>query len=132
MELVCIPPGLVHEFYPKVAPMLRAAIRKTDLARASDLDDQILRGEGLLWLAIEGQTIEAAATTTILETDRHSVCLVTACAGDDMPQWLPLFRQIEDWARFEGCKRVRIIGRRGWLRALDGYSEKYAIIEKAL
>jgi len=39
--------------------------------------------------------------------------------------------QIEPYAR-EGCKRVRIYGRKGWLHVLDGYEEKHIIMDKEL
>ena len=35
-------------------------------------------------------------------------------------------------ARREGCARVRIYGRKGWLRVLDGYAQKYVIMDKEL
>lgn len=41
-----------------------------------------------------------------------------------MKRWLPLIDQIEIYARAEGCRRVRIFGRKGWLRALEGFEQK--------
>jgi hypothetical protein len=38
--------------------------------------------------------------------------------------------QTEAHTRAEGCKRVRIFGRKGWLHVLDGYEEKHIIIGK--
>ena len=49
-----------------------------------------------------------------------------------MPRWLPLIAEIENYARTEGCTRVRIYGRKGWLRALDGYEAKHIIMDKEL
>src|SRR5688572_5602081 len=34
-----------------------------------------------------------------------------------------LYDHIERWARDIGCSRMRIMGRRGWLRALEGYRQ---------
>jgi hypothetical protein len=36
----------------------------------------------------------------------------------------------EDYTRNDDCARVRIYGRKGWLRVLDGYKEKYTIMDK--
>lgn len=132
MDLVCIPPGLAHETWPKVAPVLKAAMLKTNLSHSADLEEQVLRGDGLIWLAIENSEIQAVATTILQKTDTNLVCVITACAGHGLPQWLPLLRQIEDWARFEGAACVRIYGRRGWVRALPDYRETNIVIEKAL
>jgi hypothetical protein len=45
---------------------------------------------------------------------------------------LPLIAGIEDYAKAEGCRCVRIIGRRGWARVLPGYEQTFAIIDKRL
>ena len=49
-----------------------------------------------------------------------------------MKRWLPLIEKIENYARDEGCTRVRIFGRKGWLRVLDGYEAKHIIMDKEL
>ena len=74
--------------------------------------------------------IEAAASTSLQQTDAGKVCVITACAGARMSRWLPLIEKIEAYAKNEGCKCVRIFGRKGWLRLLDGYRQRYAIIDK--
>jgi hypothetical protein len=50
----------------------------------------------------------------------------------DITHRLSRIRQIETSARAEGCKRVRIYGRKGWLHVLDGFEEKHIIMDKAL
>jgi len=86
----------------------------------------------LLWIAWNGAAIEAAASTSLQQTDAGRICVITACAGMDMARWLPLIRGIEAYAEQEGCRCVRIFGRRGWSRVLDGYEQTYAIIDKRL
>jgi hypothetical protein len=49
-----------------------------------------------------------------------------------MQQWLPLIAGIEKYAKAEGCKALRIFGREGWLRALDGYQKRAIVIDKEL
>jgi hypothetical protein len=44
--------------------------------------------------------------------------LKPACGGSDMKRWLPLIDQIETYARAEGCRRVSIFGRKGWLHVI--------------
>ncbi len=43
-----------------------------------------------------------------------------------------LYECIEQWAREIGCTRMRIVGRKGWLRALKGFQVKDVILEKEL
>jgi hypothetical protein len=47
-----------------------------------------------------------------------------------MKRWLPLIDGIETYARAEGCTRVRIFGRKGWL--LHGFEERHIIMDKEL
>ena len=135
-ELVCVDPKQVHEIWPHVAPLLRRAIAGTGLSAFADIERDILRGNALPWLALSDErgaaAIEAAASTTLQQTDNGKVCIITACAGANMARWLPLINHIEAHAKEEGCRCVRIFGRKGWLRVLEGYEEKHVIMDKEL
>jgi hypothetical protein len=131
-ELVCVDPKRVGEFWPHVGPLLKAACRRTELNAFADIEADILAGRSLLWLAWNGRTIEAVAATILISTEIGKVCIITACGGHEMTGWLPLIGGIEDHARAEGCSRIRIFGRKGWLRALDGFEEKHIIMDKEL
>lgn len=129
-ELVCVDPARVHEIWSHVSPLLKAACYRTQLNAFADIEADILSGRSLLWLAWNGRTIESAAATVLINSEIGKVCIITACGGSDMKRWLPLIEQIETYARGEGCKRVRIYGRKGWLHVLDGYEETHIIMDK--
>lgn len=131
-QLVCIDPDNVRSIWPLTAPLLRRAIVKTGLAEFATIERDILVGASLLWVAWNGSVIEAAASTSLQQTDAGKVCIITACAGTGMKRWLPLIRGIEAYAQAEGCRCVRIFGRKGWARALEGYEETHAVIDKRL
>lgn len=128
--LICVAPTKVHEFWPHIAKLLREACRRTTLNAFGDIAADVLSGRSLLWFAWNGNAIEAAATTVLINSDIGKVCIITACGGSGMKRWLPLLDGIEAYARDEGCTRVRIYGRKGWLRVLDGYREKHVIMDK--
>lgn len=132
MELVCVDPTKAAEIWPHVEPLLRAAINRTGLSLFSDLQRDILNGNALIWLAWNGESIEAAAATALHPTEAGLVCSVLACGGSDMKRWLPLLETIETYAKAEGCARSRIVGREGWQRVLDGYRETHVILTKEL
>src|SRR4051794_23059182 len=121
VDLVCVDPKRVREIWPQVGPLLQAACRRTNLNAFADLEADILSGRSLVWLAWTGSAVKAAAATILINSEIGKVCIITACAGSDMKRWLPLIDRIESYASDEGCKRVRIYGRKGWLRALDGF-----------
>jgi hypothetical protein len=136
VELVCADPKRVHEIWPIVAPLLRQATARTGLSAFADIERDVLAGDALLWIAVSGEgsrlAIDAAASTRLQQTDAGKVCVITACAGNDMSRWLPLIAGIENYARDEGCSCVRIFGRKGWLRALEGYRERHIVLDKEL
>jgi hypothetical protein len=131
-ELVCVDPARVHEIWPHVSPLLKAACYRTKLNAFADIEADILAGRSLAWIAWDGRTVESAAATVLINSEIGKVCVITACGGSDMKRWLPLIDQIETYARDEGCTRVRIYGRKGWLHVLDGYEEKHIIMDKEL
>ena len=131
-ELVSVHPGLVHEIWPHVSSLLRAACRRTRLNAFADIEADILAGRSLLWVAWNGRAIRAAAATILIDTECGKVCIITVCGGNDMKRWLPLIGQIESYADREGCARIRIFGRKGWLRVLDGYKQRHVIMDKEI
>ena len=135
-ELICVDPARVHEIWPLAEALLRRAIARTGLSAFCEVEQEILCGNALLWLAVEGEgstiTILAAASTRLQRTDAGKVCVITACAGNRMPCWLGLISRIEEFARNEGCGCIRIYGRKGWLRVLDGYQQRHVILDKEL
>jgi hypothetical protein len=135
-KLICVDPGQVHLIWPHVTSLLRRAITRTGISAFADIEREILRGDALLWIAVSGEgsvaAIEAVASTSLQQTDVGKVCVITACAGTNMSRWLPLVAGIEAYARDESCKRVRIFGREGWLRVLDGYGQTNVVLDKQL
>jgi hypothetical protein len=126
-KLICVDPKRVHEFWPYAKNLILSAILRTGLSQPTDIERDILNGHQLLWLAWDG-AIKAAASTHLA----NNVCTVTACGGSNLNEWLPLFAQIEQYAKNEGCRCVRIYGRKGWLRVLKGYEARHVIIERRL
>lgn len=130
-ELICVPPERVSEFWPHVAPLIRSAIERTELSDPNDIERDILGGASLLWLAW-ADGIEAAAASQVVNVGDKKVCIITACGGSNRDRWLPLIEGIENYARQIGCSCVRIYGRKGWLRVLNGYEARHVVMDKDL
>ena len=127
VELICVDPERIFDFWPHARSLIKAAVDHTNLSDFKDIEDQVLSGDQLLWLAWSGK-IEAAATTHLA----RDVCTLTACSGHHRERWLPLFEKIENYAKAEGAHTMRIWGRPGWQRVLDGYRVEHVILEKSL
>lgn len=131
IRLICVDPARIDEMWPHVRDRIKAAVERTNLSSFDDIEADVLKGLQLVWIAWNGQEILAAATTQLVKL-RNKVCVLTACAGYDRERWLPLFASIEQYARDEGCSTMRIYGRRGWERVLEGYRAEHVILEKGL
>lgn len=131
VDLVCVDPARINEVWPHASGLIKAAIDRTGLSNFADIERDVLSGAQLLWLAWGG-TIEAAATTKLVQIGQHKICILVACSGQQRERWLPLFEKIEKYAKDEGCACMRIYGRKGWKRALSGYRVNHVILEKAL
>ena len=132
VELVCVDPARIHEIWPHARELLKRASQRTGLNAFADIEADILSGRSLVWIAWNGRAIEAAAATVLINSDIGKMCVITVCGGQGMKRWLNLVERIESYARDEGCIRVRIFGRKGWLRVLEGYDAKHAIMDKEL
>ena len=132
VELVCVDPERVHDVWAHVAPRIRSAIERTGLSDFAELERDVLRGGQQLWLAWNGEAIEAAATTHLTLVGPQKVCVITTCAGEHMKQWLPLLSYIERYAKAEGCAIIRIFGRHGWQRVLPEYEVSNVVLDKEL
>lgn len=130
-DLVCVDPARVEDFWPYVRERLRIAIERTGLSDFTKFESDILQGRQLLWLAWDNG-IEAVATTELSKAGQRTICTLTACEGHQRERWLPLFEQIEQYAKDEDADLMRIYGRVGWQRVLEGYKPSHAVLEKSL
>lgn len=131
VELVCIDPAKIKEIWPQARQLIKAAIDHTGLSDFDAIECDVLRGDQLLWLA-KGETIEAAATTQLVKIGDRKICIIVACSGRHRERWLPLRARVEAYAKAEGCKYIRLYGRKGWQHELSDYRVEHVIMEKAL
>ena len=130
-EIFCIDPARVSKFWPYAKDLIRRALDRTKLGDFDVFEADILAGRQLLWL-IMGNGLEAAVTTRLSMIGGAPIVTITACSGYESSRWLALHEKIERYARDQGAKALRIIGRKGWERVLDGYRAQHVILEKEL
>lgn len=130
---MCVPPDAARLVWPRAEYLVRAAVEATDLATFAEIKDGVLTGRSLLWLAILRHQLLAVATTELRRTEHSLVCVITSCAGRLGDELHGLLGGIENYARAEGCKYVRLTGRRGWARRLRAhYVQTYVMLERRL
>jgi hypothetical protein len=132
LTLVQIPPDMAREVWPYAEDLVEQAIDRCGLSSRAVVRDRVMDGRALLWLVTDGAYLRAVVVTTLAVTESRTVCEIVACAGERMSEWLHLLEGIEKYARTMNCKSVRVMGRKGWARALKDYSSKHVILEKDL
>lgn len=131
--LACVPPTLVRETWPLVETMIIAAYERNGLVLPANTENRLVDGSLLLWLAIDADMkILCATILALVDGSDGMVCEIRACGGGQLRAWLPFHHELERFAVAEGCVRMRLRGRRGWLRVLSGYSAVGECIEKEL
>ncbi len=133
-QLVCIPPNVVDQVWPKISGLIFVAMKKGQVGSFESVKNATLEGRALLWVAWDGVSpdIEAAAVTELQLTEWRKVCTVLACGGAHIERWIHLLETIEQYAKSEGCSAVRVIGRNGWEKLLPTYHRKRVLLEKLI
>lgn len=132
---ICIEPAKVHWFWPYVAPMLAKGFEKVKADDTLESLESLLRAKlALLWIVWDAaeKRITACAITRIVITETGKLLVIAAVAGRDLPRWPAFLSTLENFARVEGCGRIRLSGRPGWKRILADYHEPFITLEKEL
>jgi hypothetical protein len=133
-QLICIDPARTHEFWPHIAPLIKAAMVRGAITDFDDVQAAAFDGRALVWIAWNGTAIKAAAVTQLSTVHSERFCTIVACgaAGADRAAWLPLLAGLERYAKSENCQAMRIFGRRGWERLLPDYRPARVLLQKEL
>jgi hypothetical protein len=131
-HLECINPAHVEMVWPYVEPLIKAAVEKPRLSDFAVVRHDLFSGGALLWIAWNGYEVKAAAVTQCAIANGDKTCTIVACGGQDAKEWLPLIHGLEVYAKQEGCRATRIMGRAGWKRMLPDYHEIGLILERTL
>lgn len=116
--------------WARCASWLDAALDHAGRSHAlSDVRALVEAGEAQLWAG------ERAAMVTLVEDEPRERRLLIWLAGGALDELVGGLRPLaERWAKQEGCRRVLVVGRAGWERALapEGYAPVARIIGKEL
>ena len=138
-HLVCVPPDKVALAWPSVRSLILAAMKRGDLSSFGPVEDSVLRGDALLWLALtdedgDGVRIDAAAVTELHRTEWRKVCVVVACGAPSgrirasgrsraSGRLRPSSRADASRADASRAAASRVPGRRRWIRLLEGIED---------
>lgn len=130
VRLVCVSPDKVGEIWETAAPLVRSAIERGGVGAFEDVERDVLCNDAQLWVIWDGHGVIGAGVTHLYR--ESGICLISACGGSGFNKWAHLLGEIEAFAKSEGCTKTRIIGRKGWVRALPDYRLARVVLEKEL
>lgn len=133
-ELVGIPIEKLPDVWPLAYPWLRDVESLTEgKLTVERLADQLTSGQMQLFI-VYGHKPVAAIVTEILTYPSVKYCHVMIVAGGgDAKKWhRPIIDKLEVWAKHNGCTRMEMYGRKGWLRLLPEYKVKQYRMTKEL
>src|ERR1700756_3934751 len=81
-KAVCVDPARVVEFWPHARQYIEAAIRRGDnLTDFATVENRVLCGDNLLWVAWDGEVVSAAAVTSLDIANGRKFLTIVACGG---------------------------------------------------
>lgn len=134
LVITALEPGTAASQWPVLRDLIDVGYSVGGELMPADMPERIVLGKTLIWIAIDDETakVHAAMTTELVPMRYGLVCWMCQCSGDRMREWSDFHVKIEEYAKAEGCVRVRLVGRPGWERVLDGYKVVTVTLEKVL
>jgi hypothetical protein len=132
-EFACVPPMLIDG----AILLVRGMLKRGQEAGGQVYDEvstiiDLKSGRLLLWVAYRANQIDAALLTRLVRGPDGLVCCLIAIGGRGLKCWLHFLREVETYARAEGCVKVRLEGRVGWTRILADYVQTGVILERRI
>jgi hypothetical protein len=117
----------LREHFDRCAPWLQDALdRDIGTFDLEDVWQYVATGKAQLW------PLKQSVIVTCLEYFPKKTVLRYWLCGGEKNECIESTKSIEKWAREAGATQCIIGGRRGWLRALKGYEEKFVVMTKDL
>jgi len=114
-----IPPDHIDDMWIIAEPLIKKGTDRMPGAYClKELKNKCLSGDLVLWV---GRKAKYALLLKVSQYHLHKSCGIVAIGGDHMDEWISDLKEIEDYARSQGCKNMVISGRKGWQRVLTDY-----------
>ena len=135
-KTIAVPPDLAADVIAKCNATVLRGLETAPGVTVSELLDDIKAKRACLWLILDGNEPLATALTEILHEDGETFVAVFGLGGSQMWKWARTFAEtIVEYARDEGCSRVRFAGSEAWGRVVPhcqriGTRDGQAIFER--
>lgn len=123
----------VRKYWPQAQPWIAEAVKTSRGKFSVDwFHDRLVLGEMHLWI-LQADDVFGVVVTQVYDYPANRCCLIRIATGHHVEDAIPGgIRQIEDWARSQGCSAMELIARPGWKRKLTDYDMTHVVLEKHL
>ncbi len=137
MKLVQIPANNLQDVWPLVGEQLIAAVQRSNgRFTPESLTRNVSSGDWQLWIGWDEDKSEAAAVaiTELSEfpSGEHwgNIVIGTSVNNHPRKEWVVLKKELEKWAKENGCVGMQAWARRGWKKEFTDYRESHILLEK--
>lgn len=132
MSVFCLGPEQIDSLWPEFGHHLERYEREGWEFAEKIREDLKLADKQLF--GYQTDRILGIAVTQIFETPRGKCCEWYAVISDGgkAEHFAAVKTEIERWAKSIGCTRMRLQGRRGWLKRMTDYTQTGIVMEKEL
>lgn len=129
MSVFCLAAEQIDALWDEIAPHIYR-MERLGYIGADELRDELKLSKKQLWGLQEAGAVRGICITRIA----GKCCEIYAAVGSQSKrgQIIALYNHVEQWARDIGCDRMRVIGRKGWMRLLANYQQVGIVLEKDL
>jgi hypothetical protein len=134
LEEVKVKVGDIDLVWPVVLPMLQRAIDLND----GDFDgnhvyERLMEDTMQLFVGYNTDDIIYAAVTELIPYQYNKALRIVLMGGKQINSWVDT-KTFEKFGKLEGCNRIEIVGRKGWVKKLisRGYKQTHYIVTKEL
>lgn len=133
MSVFCLGSEQIDSLWPEYGHHLERLELHGD-CRALGIREDLKSSQKQLWGYQQNGKVLGVAVTSVIETPRGRACEIYGGVGTESVrgQIDEVMQEIERWAASIGCTRIKILGRKGWLRRLHGFRQTGIIMEKAI
>ena len=125
-NLRCYSSDQIPSVWETAKPFIEIALNQGSDYTLDDIYEGLCDKQMQLWM------YDNAALVTSIQTDaRNKFCLLVTLGGEHMSTWFQYLPIVEDWAKDQGAKEMRLYGRPGW-KKLTGYNIDYCKMSKKL
>ena len=134
IEITTVPLEGLHTVWPTVEPMLEKAVRRSNgRYEIQDVLAAIMRGNEVLWIALEDEEILGSLTTSIMDYPHRRFLVGHWLGGKQIMKWRhEMLDTLDNWALDNKCDGFEMTGRYGFNKIFEGrgWSQPFVVLEK--